>query len=232
MFQNITKIFGKTLVGRGTSALIGAPLSGTGGFVKGVVGGYKATAGRELGKAAINQASTSGTIGQVLGTTVGATARGVQEVGLGIGGLAYSGLSEIPFIRSAFNRKTVAAFSKGVGKGATGELKKVPGMLDSAWDLATDVVSENADVEQMGFRAFNRQIKPAVAELATTGVVVGGGMLGVARGAMNPSPMNPYMMEQAQNLPGVMAPPRSAMRGGIDDMGATGDLVFALNNMR
>ena len=236
--------FQNTLFAKVIGRAISAPLSGAGGFGKGVVKGYKAAKGRSLAEAAIDAESLSGKAAQAVGTVFGGTARGVQE----LGGEIYESLASIPFLQRTINREKFQAAGQRIQKEVGDELRKIPGATDSLWDLVTETVTEEADPQKLGLQSINRRIRPAVAEISTTGVFVGGGLIGLGKGASNPSPPNMY--DTPQGLPGVMsAPPMLAparannlmparanglmpARANVDTMGSGGDIVLAMNAQR
>lgn len=218
MFRRMGNSFFETQVlGRAFSAALQVPKV-IGSAAK---AGWTVGRNRDMRAALFDDSFLSGGIGGAIGKGIGI------PLGL-VSGTAYElGRPLVSAGGRVINRDTARAVGQGLREQA-----RITGLAaEGAYDLGKRALSRPATRKTTGFRALNREWRPSVIEAAIPVAVVGGAGAGAASHAANPMPAMPY--HERTGMPGAMNSfiPTPA-RAHIDDLGATGDLVFALHNRR
>ena len=173
-------------------------------------------AGAAVGTALGMAAGMVPPVGGPLGTAVKRAARAVGRAGYRAGVAA----TEAAMVDVARTGQILTEASEG----AVEALRRFA--VDDVIDEATGRPVRDLIIrgERTGFVGFNWQMRPWLRESLIPVSVVGGAGLGVVMGRQEPVilPDRPYYGA----LPGLVGSVP------IDDMGASGDVVFALNNMR
>lgn len=156
-------------------------------------------------------------------------AQGVLGKAGAIAGLPLGYVGRAMGLSSGRIRQALTRGSEIAAETALREAKETALAVEGLWDVGKRLFTTPGTPPGRGeFIGFRTQVRPWVRESAIPVALVGGAAFGTAGAAMSPSPQMPW--DDAMTLPGVLTP--STPRGLRDDLGATGDLVFALNNMR
>lgn len=126
-------------------------------------------------------------------------------------------------------RRAMARGTEIAAEAALHEARETALAVEGLWDVGRRMFTKPGTPPRRGeFIGFRTQVRPWVRESAIPVALVGGAAFGAASQAINPVPQMPW--DEMMTLPGVLT--ASTPRGYPDDLGATGDLVFALNNLR
>lgn len=213
------------------SGLMSAPFDLGKGVVKGAIYGYKRRAGEEAARQLLETAGDEA-LQQAAGGLFEGTRGLVEMAGRSVGwlggktarGAAWAlGPAKGPLKAAA--RKTGEVAGETLRETASEGLRT----LEGVWEVGKNVLTEPVVEEgaQAGLINLSRTAKPWVREAIIPVAMVGGVASGASRGAA--SPVGAHPSQPVAGLPGVT---RSSPITKVDDMGATGDIVFAMNNMR